>query len=81
MKTIICGSSNNYIEHNGSGYRDDTVDDVIKHEREENKAKKEEIKYIKLKRDIKKILVEAGYILDGPISLINIDNGKKRRIY
>lgn len=81
MKTIICGSSNNYIEHNGSGYRDDTVDDVIKHEQEENKAKKEEIKYIKLKRDIKKMLVEAGYILDGPISLINIDSGKKRRIY
>lgn len=81
MKTMICGTSNKYVEHNGSGYRDDTINDVIKHEREENKAKKEEIKYIKLKRDIKKMLVEAGYILDGPISLINIDSGKKRRIY
>ena len=73
--------SDKYVEHNGSGYIDETVDMVIKNEYNHEKRLKEDLKYKEMSKDIRGILEENGYVLEGPISLINKSNGRKRRIY
>lgn len=70
-----------HIEHNGSGYIDPAVDYVIKKEYNEKARKKEDYKYKQMVKQIKKILESNDYILDGPISLINVKSGRKKRIY
>lgn len=70
-----------HIEHNGSGYVDTTVDAVIKKERMTKKMDIEKCNFNKMLKDIKNILRTYNYVLDGPISLVNIDSGTKRRIY
>jgi hypothetical protein len=70
-----------HVEHNGSGFVDPTVDKVIKKEYDHKKRIKEDCKYNKMSKEIKEILKDNGYILEGPISLINSDSGRKRRIY
>lgn len=72
---------NNHTEHNASGYIDETVDAVIKKEYNAKEVAKENYKYKDMSKHIKDLLDANGYILDGPISLINIDSGRKRRIY
>lgn len=70
-----------YIEHNGSGFVDPTVDGVIKKEYNHKQRLKEDYKYSNMRKDIKAILADNGYVLEGPISLINTESGRKRRIY
>lgn len=70
-----------YIEHNGSGYVDTTVDAVIKKERMEKKIDIEKCNFNKMLKDIKNILRKYNYVLDGPMSLVNVDSGTKKRIY
>jgi hypothetical protein len=70
-----------YIEHNGSGVIDPTIDTVIKKEYNRKEHLKEECNYIEMKANIKRILEKNGYMLEGPISLIHIKTGEKRRIY
>ena len=69
------------IERNGSGCVDPTVDCIIRKECTCRKKIKEDYKYFKMKEEIKKLLDRNGYILEGPISLINDKTGRKRRIY
>lgn len=69
------------IERNGSGCVDPTLDSIIKNECECKKKAKEDYKYRKMMNDIKDIIKSNGYLLDGPISLINEKSGRKRRIY
>lgn len=70
-----------HIEHNGSGCIDTTADFVIKKECECKKKAIEDYKYRKMMNNIKDLLKDNGYILEGPISLINKESGRKRRIY
>ena len=70
-----------HIEHNGSGCIDTTADFVIKKECEQKKKSKEDYEYTKMTHNIKDLLKQNGYILEGPISLIKEDSGRKRRIY
>ena len=69
------------IERNGSGCVDPTVDCIIKKECECKKKANEDYKYKKMMNNIKELLKVNGYILEGPISLIKEDSGRKRRIY
>jgi hypothetical protein len=70
-----------HIEHNGSGYADPTADAVIKREyAREDKAKEDE-RYRIMVKGIKRLLENNDYMLQGPISLINMESGRKRRIY
>lgn len=70
-----------HIEHNASGCIDETVDAVIKKEWNAKEYSKENYKYNEMKEKIKDMLDKNHYVLDGPISLINTDSGRKRRIY
>ena len=69
------------IERNGSGCVDPTVDCIIKKECAYKKKAKEDYKYFKMKEEIKNLLGKNGYMVEGPISLIKEDSGRKRRIY
>lgn len=69
------------MERNGSGCVDPTVDCIIKSECDRKKRAKDEYKYFRMKEEIKKLLCKNGYMLEGPISLINEKTGRKRRIY
>lgn len=71
----------NHVEHNGSGYPDPTIDAVIKMEKAEEKKHIENKKYRTMAKNIKHIIESNGYRLETPISLINQDSGRKRRIY
>ena len=70
-----------YTEHNGSGYVDPTVDAVIKREQERKERVIEDREYHTMVNEIKKLLGKHNYELCGPISLINMDTNRKRRIY
>lgn len=70
-----------HIEHNGSGYVDTTVDAIIKKENDDRQRVIEDYKYRRMTKMIKDILDVEGYTLEGPISLIKIESGRKRRIY
>jgi hypothetical protein len=72
---------NRHVAHNGSGYADPTVDAVIRNEYKNELKTKEDNKYRNMSNTIKRILENNGYELEGPISLINMANGRKRRIY
>ena len=69
------------MERNGSGCVDPTIDSIIKKECACKKKAKEDYKYAKMMHNIKDLLKQNGYILEGPISLIKEDSGRKRRIY
>ena len=69
------------MERNGSGCVDPTVDCIIRKECACEKKAKEDYKYAKMMHNIKDLLKQNGYILEGPISLIKEDSGRKRRIY
>lgn len=71
----------NHIAHNGSGYADPTLDAVLKHEKADEERYTEDQKYHSMANHIRKVLENNGYKLEGPISLINIESGRKRRIY
>ena len=73
--------SNGYITHNGSGYVDPTVDAVIKHESALKAKQREDARYHNMAKVIKTALESNGYVLDGPINLVNTNTGHKRRIY
>ena len=68
-------------ERNGSGCVDPTVDCIIRKECECQKKAREDYKYATMMHDIKDLIKQNGYILEGPISLIKEDSGRKRRIY
>ena len=70
-----------YVEHNGSGYVDPTVDAVVKREHERRQKAIEDQEYHNMAEEIKKILGRHNYELCGPIELINMDSNRKRRIY
>jgi hypothetical protein len=70
-----------YVEHNGSGYADPTADAVLRREHSREIKARENEKYTIMVKRIKKILDDNNYVLDGPISLINVVSGRKRRIY
>jgi len=70
-----------HVIHNGSGYADPTVDAVIEREHNADVERRENNKYKHMAGTIKRILENNGYELEGPISLINMANGRKRRIY
>ena len=69
------------VERNKEGYIDPTLDGVLKREKIREKLEKEKANFKIMKRDIKKLLKMNGYIIEGPISLINIHSGKRRRMY
>lgn len=69
------------MERNGSGYIDPTVDAVLKIEHNKEVKDRENQRYHIMSKTIKRILENNGYELEGPISLINKDTGRKRRIY
>ena len=69
------------MERNGSGCVDPTVDCMIRKECECQKKAREDYKYAKMMHNIKDLIRKNGYILEGPISLIKEDSGRKRRIY
>jgi hypothetical protein len=71
----------NHIEHNGSGYADPTADAVIKREYAREDRAREDEQYRYMVKRIKKILADNDYMLQGPISLMNMESGRKRRIY
>jgi hypothetical protein len=71
----------NHVEHNGSGFVDPTVDGVFKKAYNERERAKEDYEYRHMQKDIKAILEANSYVLEGPISLINVESGRKRRIY
>lgn len=73
--------SDHYIIKNASGCPDPTVDKIVKKEKILEKKEKEENDYRIMTKNIKKELDKHGYILEGPINLINSKNGRKRRIY
>lgn len=72
---------NEYTERNGSGCLDCTVDEVIKREYNHQERIKEDYKYQEMTKIIKAILASNNYVLEGPISLISLTSGRKRRIY
>lgn len=81
MKHCVGVGTMRHIEKNGSGYADETVTEVIEHEFNIKKRDKEDYEYRQMRKKIKHILEDSGYILDGPISLINEKSGRKKRIY
>jgi hypothetical protein len=70
-----------HIEHNGSGYADPTADAVIKREHAREDRAREDQQYHNMVKGIKRLLENNDYVLQGPISLINMESGRKRRIY
>ena len=70
-----------HVEHNSSGCIDYTVDAVIKKEWNKADRDQEDYKYRKMAKVIKAALETNGYVLEGPISLISTESGRKRRIY
>lgn len=70
-----------YVVHNASGYVDPTMDVVLKNDHKRRMKAKENTIYYNMRDTIKRILENNGYELEGPISLINMANGRKRRIY
>lgn len=73
--------SENWVVKNGSGCTDLTVDSMIKKEIERKKKAKEDYKYYQMRNKVKDMIEKSGYVLDGPICLINTKTGNKRRIY
>lgn len=69
------------VERNGSGYVDPTVDHIIKNEWNAKEIAREDYKFRHMSKDIKKLLEDNGYILDGPICLINTESGRRKKIY
>lgn len=43
--------------------------------------RKEDKKFNEMRKEIKKIISEYDYVLEGPINLINVESGRKRRIF
>ena len=70
-----------HIQHNASGCVDTVVDSVLKKEWNGKARVKEDYKYQEMTKIIKAVLASNNYVLDGPISLISLESGRKRRIY
>ena len=66
---------------NASGCKDPTVGIVFKHKKEQYNLIKEDRKFKEMNREISHILSKYGYILDGPIKVINEETGNKRNIW
>lgn len=66
---------------NGSGCKDPTVGRVFKHKKEQYNLIKEDRMFKQMNREISHILSKYGYILDGPMKVINEETGNKRNIW
>ena len=66
---------------NGSGCQDPTLGRVFEHNKEKHKLIKEDRKFKEMNKEISHILSKYGYILDGPMKVINEENGKHRNIW
>lgn len=66
---------------NGSGCKDPTLGGVFKHNKEKYESMKEDRKFKEMNREISHILSKYGYILDGPMKVINKETGNKRNIW
>ena len=66
---------------NGSGCKDPTVGGVFEHKKEQYEKIKEEKMFKQMNKEISDILSKYGYILNGPIRVINKENGNHRNIW
>lgn len=66
---------------NGSGCQDPTLGRVFEHKREQYDSDKEFRKFKEMNKEITQILSTYGYILNGPMKVINEENGKERKIW
>ena len=69
------------MERNGSGCVDPTLDILIKQECECKKKSKEDYNYRKMMNNIRGLLKDNGYMLEGPISLINEKTGRNQESF
>ena len=66
---------------NASGCKDPTVGEVFEHNKEKYESIKEDRKFKEMNREISHILSKYGYILNGPMKVINEETGNKRNIW
>ena len=66
---------------NASGCKDPTVGEVFEHNKEKYESIKEDRKFKEMNREISHILSKYGYVLNGPMKVINEENGKHRNIW
>ena len=66
---------------NASGCQDPTLGRVFEHNKEKHELMKEDRKFKEMNKEISHILSKYGYILNGPMKVINEENGKHRNIW
>ena len=66
---------------NASGCKDPTLGGVFQHNKEQYESIKEDRKFKEMNREISHVLSKYGYILDGPMKVINEESGNKRNIW
>ena len=66
---------------NGSGSKDPTLGRVFERNKEKYELAKEDRKFKEMNKEISHILSKYGYVLNGPMKVINEENGKHRNIW
>ena len=66
---------------NGSGCQDPTLGRVFERNKEKYELAKEDRKFKEMNKEITHILSKYGYVLNGPMKVINEENGKHRNIW
>ena len=66
---------------NASGCKDPTVGGMFQHNKEKYKSITEEKNFKQMNKEISNILSKYGYILNGPMKVINEETGNKRNIW
>ena len=66
---------------NGSGCQDPTLGRVFERNKEKYELATEDRKFKEMNKEISHILSKYGYVLNGPMKVINEENGKHRNIW
>ena len=66
---------------NASGCKDPTLGVVFQHKKEQYDLIKENRMFKQMNKEISDILSKYGYILNGPMRVINEETGKQRNIW
>ena len=66
---------------NASGCKDPTLGGVFQHNKKKAELIKEEKNFKQMNKEISDILSKYGYILNGPMRVINEETGKQRNIW
>ena len=66
---------------NASGCKDPTLGGVFQHNKKKAELIKEEKNFKEMNKEISDILSKYGYILNGPMRVINEETGKQRNIW